>query len=129
MNRPEASADHKYEDGVCKQQRCFCQSVSELVSLELFGAFCCKVNKAQTLTPAHLFPSHSTAGDAVSDKRVLNADQASLPGIQMQGKIHILAQIGIHVHTHGSGQALLTQATAYLNASSHTMPPVLKEEH
>lgn len=60
--------------------------------------FCCKVSEVPPPPP---FLSLSTAGAAVSDKRVsaAAADQASLPGLEIQSNTHILAQIGIHLHT------------------------------
>lgn len=96
-----------------------CMPLSECVSLCLSSrgcattavtvrVFCCKVNGA---LPAHLALSRSTAGAAVSDKRVsaaAAADQASLPGLGIQGSEHILAQIGIYMRTHACGSALLT---------------------
>lgn len=72
--------------------------------------FCCKVNGELHPPPStlRLSLSLSTAGVAVSDKRVsaaaaAAADQASLPGLGIQGNTHILAQIGIRVHTHACG--------------------------
>lgn len=55
------------------------------------------------------------------------ADQASPPGLGIWGNTHILAQIGIHVHTRACRRASLTHGNAVSNACTHTMPPVVKK--
>lgn len=97
--------------------------------------FCCKVNgELHPPSTLHLSLSLSTAGVAVSDKRVsaaaAAADQASLPGLGIQGNTHILAQIGIRVHTHacGSRRCSLTR-TQIRDACTQTTPPALKKQN
>lgn len=88
--------------------------------------YCCScwsfLLQGQWSATLYLSLSHSTAGAAVCDKRVsaaADADQASLPGLGIQGSKYKLAQFGKHMHTHSHacGPSLLT----YANTCSYAM--------
>lgn len=88
--------------------------------------FCCKVN-------GELTPPHSTAGSAVSDKRVsaaaaAAADQASLPGLGTRGsETHTGTNRHPCAHSCVQGQRLLAHTNTHRHAYTHSTPPALGE--
>ncbi|CAB1430555.1 unnamed protein product [Pleuronectes platessa] len=113
-HRPEGSPEHLSVDRASETERgCVVHAPSRSVCEQSsVSSHCCKVSG--TLS-SHLALSRSTAGTAVSDKRVSAAaaaiDQASLPGLWRQGREHILAS-NWHPSAHSRVCSLLTHTEA-----------------